>query len=176
MHVSYRLRTSLRKADIPMKIINTNIISELLNKADSSARRRSNYNIHESAQDPIQRYLVAAKLDSYFRPHRHRSKSEMAFILRGRFDLLVFDDTACVTDRISLGCDLENMGFEMPPDVWHSWIPMIDDSIFLEVKEGPYDPASSLEFASWSPPEGDSRVADFLVNMRRFVVGNCAAG
>jgi cupin fold WbuC family metalloprotein len=158
-----------------MKIINTNIISELLNKADSSARRRSNYNIHETAQDAIQRYLVASKRDSYFRPHRHRSKSETAFVLRGRFDLLVFDDAALVTDRIALGCGLENMGFEMPPDVWHSWIPMIDDSIFLEVKEGPYDPASALEFASWSPPEGDARVSDFLLTMRGLTVGNRAA-
>jgi cupin fold WbuC family metalloprotein len=157
-----------------MKLINTTTINELLNRAAASARRRSNYNIHESAQDPIQRYLVAAKRDSYFRPHRHRSTSELAFVLRGRFDLIVFDDAGRVTDRISLGCELETMGFEMPPDVWHSWIPMIDDSIFLEVKEGPYDPASAVEFAEWSPREGDDRVADFLSNMRGLVVGDRA--
>ncbi len=158
-----------------MKIINTTIINDLLNNADVSSRRRSNYNIHESPQDPIQRYLVASKIDSYFRPHRHQSKSELAFVVRGKFDLMVFDDSARVTDRISLGSDSENMGFELPPNVWHSWIPMIDDSIFLEVKEGPYDPTSGLEFASWSPPEGDVRVSDFLLKMRGLTVGNCAA-
>ena len=158
-----------------MKIINTTIINDLLNNADVSSRRRSNYNIHESPQDPIQRYLVASKIDSYFRPQRHQSKSEMAFVVRGKYDLMVFDDSARVTDRISLGSDSENMGFELPPNVWHSWIPMIDDSIFLEVKEGPYDPTSGLEFASWSPPEGDVRVSDFLLKMRGLTVGNCAA-
>jgi cupin fold WbuC family metalloprotein len=99
----------------------------------------------------------------------------LAFVFRGKFDVIVFDDNARVTDRISLGIDSENMGFELPPNVWHSWIPMIDDSIFLEVKEGPYDPTSGLEFASWSPPEGDVRVSDFLFKMRGLTVGNSAA-
>ncbi|HUI44583.1 MAG TPA: WbuC family cupin fold metalloprotein [Nitrospirota bacterium] len=155
-----------------MKIINAALFGDLLAKASSSVRRRSNFNIHISNQDRIQRYLVGAKIDSYFRPHRHRSRFELAVVLRGKFDLLLFDDQAVVTARISLGPDLENSGFEMPPDVWHTWIPMVDDSIFLEVKEGPYDPHSAAEFAGWSPPEGDERVADFLPKMRSLAVGN----
>ena len=155
-----------------MKIINTALFDDLLAKASSSARRRSNFNIHESNQDRIQRYLVGAKIDSYFRPHRHRSRFELAFVLRGKFDLLLFDDEAVATTRISLGPDLENSGFEMPPGVWHTWIPMVEDSVFLEVKEGPYDPQSASEFADWSPPEGDERVAVFLLKMRSLAVGN----
>jgi cupin fold WbuC family metalloprotein len=157
-----------------MKIINSTIIDDLLDKAGASIRKRSSYNIHESLQDPIQRYIVASKIDSYFRPHRHRSKFELAIVFRGKFDLLVFDDNALVTDRMSLGSDSGNTGFELPPDVWHTWIPMIDDSIFFEVKEGPYDPTSGVEFANWSPPEGDGRVSDFLRSMRTLTVGNRA--
>jgi cupin fold WbuC family metalloprotein len=99
----------------------------------------------------------------------------MALVIRGKFDLLVFDDRARVTDRLSLGFDSENIGFEIPPNVWHSWIPMIDDSIFLEVKEGPYDPTSALEFAGWSPAEGDVGVSGFLLTMRGLTVGDYAA-
>lgn len=157
-----------------MKLINTTIIDDLLNKAGASIRKRSAYNIHESFHDPIQRYLVASKIDSYFRPHRHRSVFELAFVFRGKFDVILFDDNALVTDRISLGPDAENIGFELPPNVWHTWIPMTDGSIFLEVKEGPYDPTSGIEFASWSPPEGDGRVSDFLPAMRNLIVGDCA--
>jgi cupin fold WbuC family metalloprotein len=155
-----------------MKIINSSTFKDLLARADSSPRRRSNFNIHESSQDRIQRYLVAAKLDSYFRPHRHRSRFELALVLRGKFDLLLFDDHAVVTSRISLGPELEACGFEMPPDVWHTWIPMVDDSIFLEIKEGPYDPGSASEFANWSPPEGNEEVNSFLSMMRKLNVGN----
>ncbi len=156
-----------------MKIINSATFNDLLAKAGSSVRRRSNFNIHESSQDRIQRYLVGAKLDSYFRPHRHRSRFELAFVLRGQFDLLLFDDKSVVTARISLGPGLEVCGFEMPPDIWHTWIPMEDDSIFLEIKEGPYDPGSAAEFASWSPPEGSEEVNGFLSVMRTLSVGSC---
>ncbi len=156
-----------------MKIINSATFNDLLAKAGSSHRKRSNFNIHESSQDRIQRYLVGAKLDSYFRPHRHRSRFELAFVLRGQFDLLLFDDHAVVTARISLGPEREICGFEMPPDIWHTWIPMEDDSIFLEIKEGPYDPGSAAEFASWSPPEGNEEVDGFLSVMRKLSVGNC---
>ncbi len=158
---------------INMKIINAILFDDLLAKAGSSARKRSNFNIHESSQDRIQRYLVASKIGSYFRPHRHRSRFELAVVLRGKFDLLIFDDQAVVMARISLGPDLENSGFEMPPDVWHAWVPMADDSIFLEIKEGPYDPQSASEFAVWSPPEGGEEVAGFLSKLRSLIVGNC---
>jgi len=155
-----------------MKIINEAIINDLRAKADSAIRKRANFNIHESSQDVIQRYLVAAKFDSYFRPHRHKSRFELAFVLRGKFDLLVFDDKAIVTERISLGPGSGNSGFELPPDVWHTWIPMVGDSVFLEVKQGPYDPQAAAEFADWSPPENDERVAGFLAKMRGLAVGD----
>jgi len=148
------------------------MINDLLAKAGSSSRKRSHFNLHESSQDVIQRYLVAAKLDSYIRPHRHRARFELAFVLRGMFDLIVFDDRAVVRARIPLGPGSKSSGFELPPDVWHAWIAMADDSVFLEVKEGPYDPQSAAEFAEWSPPEGDERVAGFLARMRGLTVGD----
>jgi cupin fold WbuC family metalloprotein len=157
-----------------MKIISTPLLNDLLTKAGSLPRKRSNYNIHESGQDAIQLYIIAARIDSYFRPHRHVSKFELAIILQGRFDLLIFDDNAVLTDRISLGPDSENKGFELPPNVWHTWIPTADDSIFIEIKEGPYDPATGVDFASWSPPEGDRGVVVFLQKMRNIAVGSCA--
>jgi cupin fold WbuC family metalloprotein len=155
-----------------MKIINSSVFKDLVSKATASERRRSNYNLHETSQDLIQRYLVGSKLDSYFRPHRHRARIELALILRGCFDVLLFSDQAVVTQRISFGPDCGNTGFELPPDIWHTWLPMIDDSIFFEVKQGPYDPAVSIDFAPWSPPEGDPGVSAFLANLRRLRPGD----
>jgi len=154
-----------------MKIITASLLNELAAKAGSSPRHRANFNLHQSSNDSIQRFFIAAKMASYFRPHRHRSTFELAILLQGNFDLLLFDENAVVTDRISLGADSANRGFELPPDVWHAWIPLVEDSIFMEVKAGPYDP-KSVDFADWSPPEGDARVADFLSNMRGIAVGS----
>jgi len=44
-------------------------------------------------------------------------------------------------------------------------------SVFLEVKQGPYDPATAVEFAPWAPPEGDPAVAQYQQWLRAARVG-----
>jgi hypothetical protein len=46
--------------------------------------------------------------------------------------------------------------------------------VFLEIKQGPYDPATAAEFASWSPAEGDASVARFLEWVRSARPGQAA--
>jgi cupin fold WbuC family metalloprotein len=137
------------------------LLDELAGKAAASPRKRAHYNIHPSADDPVQRFLVVANGDSYFRPHRHASKSELALVLRGRFDVLTFDDQGVVTGRAAVGDGTPLMAFEVPHATWHTLIAASDGSAFLEIKQGPYDPATASEFAPWSPAEQDAEVAAY---------------
>jgi cupin fold WbuC family metalloprotein len=155
-----------------MKLISGKLIDDLLDRAAMHPRRRANHNIHEAAADPVQRYFIAAKRDSYFRPHRHPGKWEFAVVLRGRFDILMFDENGKVTDRFAAGTGADNLGFELPADAWHTWIPLADDCVFLEIKQGPYDPPTAAEFAPWSPAEGAPEVAAFTERMRKAKVGD----
>jgi cupin fold WbuC family metalloprotein len=154
-----------------MKLIDRALIDGLVRNAAASARRRSNFNLHPTPADPVQRLLVATKIDTYFRPHRHETKWECALVIQGRFDLFLFDGNGIVTRKIQLGKSGEAMGFEIPAQVWHAWMPVEDDGVFFEVKEGPYDPARGTAFASWAPPEGDAAVPDFLARLRSAKVG-----
>lgn len=149
-----------------MKSITSELLDELEEKARTSPRLRSNLNIHTSASDPVQRYFIAAERASYFRPHRHPDKSEFALVIRGQFDVLMFDDSGRVTRRLSLGPESGNAGVEMPANTWHTWIPVSDRGVFFEVKQGPYDAGTAAEFAPWSPEEGDSLVDDFTARLR----------
>ena len=149
-----------------MKVITSALIDELIARAAASDRRRINHNVHESPSDPIQRMFVAAMRDSYFRPHRHAAKREFAVVVRGRFDVLLFDDTGCATRRISVGPGAEAVGFEIPPDTWHSWIPLADGSAFVEVKQGPYDSRTAADFAAWAPAEGSADVGRYVERLR----------
>ena len=157
-----------------MKVITSALIDELIARAAASDRRRANHNVHESPSDPIQRMFVAAMRDSYFRPHRHAAKWEFAVVIRGRFDVLLFDDTGCVTRRISVGPGAEVVGFEIPPDTWHSWIPLADGSVFVEVKQGPYDSRTAADFAVWAPAEGAADVGRYVERLRSARVGDRA--
>ena len=144
-----------------MKLFPRSLLDELTTKAAGSPRLRANHNIHASADDPVQRFFVAARQESYFRPHRHIGKSELTVVLRGRFDVLIFDDGGNVTARYCVGEGAPTIGFETPSATWHTLIPTVDGSVFLEIKEGPYDPASASEMAPWAPAEGQADVADF---------------
>ena len=158
-----------------MKVITSDLIDGLIARAAAQDRRRANHNVHESPSDPIQRMFVAAMRDSYFRPHRHAAKWEFAVVIRGRFDVLLFDDTGCVTRRVLAGPGAEAVGFEIPPDTWHSWIPLADGSVFVEVKQGPYDTRTAADFAVWSPAEGTPHVGQFVETLRSARVGDRVA-
>jgi cupin fold WbuC family metalloprotein len=154
-----------------MKLFSGALLDELSAKATASARGRANHNVHASAQDPVHRYFVVANRNSYFRPHRHPTKSELALVLRGEFDVLTFDETGCLAARFVVGARSEHLGYETPRATWHTLIARADGAAFLEVKEGPYDQASASEFAPWAPPEGDARVPQFLERLRAATVG-----
>ena len=158
-----------------MKLITFRMMDELVAKAGETPRLRLNYNIHETLSDPVQRLFIAAGLASYFRPHRHPGNSEFAIVVRGRFDVLVFDDDGVVTERVSLGPDADAFSLEIPKDACHTWIPMMESSIFFEVKQGPYDPATSVLFAPWSPEEGSAPVKAFQTRLLASRVGDRVA-
>lgn len=148
-----------------MKLVTTRMVDEWIARAGESLRLRTNFNIHESLSDPIQRLFVAAGLNSYFRPHVHPGKSEFAIVLQGQFDILLFDDEGVVTKRVSIGPGRQAFALEIPADRCHTWIPMEKKSVFFEVKQGPYDPAAALSFAPWSPEESSPRVKEFQAKL-----------
>ncbi len=145
-----------------MRVLERSILDELAVQAAASPRGRAHYNIHAGASDVVQRFIVVANRESYFRPHRHRTRAELACVLRGSFDVVTFDDGGQVVSRDVAGEGAAGMAYEMPPATWHTLLARVDGSAFLEVKQGPYDPATASEFASWAPAEGTPPVRDFL--------------
>jgi cupin fold WbuC family metalloprotein len=145
-----------------MKLFSHDLLDELTTKASASPRARAHHNVHESPADLVQRFFVVANRNSYFRPHRHLTKSELAMVLRGRFHVLIFDEHGKVLSRYSVGEGTGSMAYESPRATWHTLTADADGAAFFEVKEGPYDPATAAEFATWAPPEGDPAAPNFL--------------
>ena len=154
-----------------MKLITEQLLAELAARATASPRRRTHHNLHASSDELVQRYLVVANRDSYFRPHRHTTRAELAVVVRGRLDLVAFDADGRITARHALGEGTANLAYENGPGNWHTVIAQADGTAFLEVKEGPYDPATASEFARWAPAEGEPGVARFLEWARRAQTG-----
>ena len=150
-----------------MKVLPRALLDDLASQAAASPRARAHYNIHAAPTDLVQRFVVVAGAESYFRPHRHASRSELALLLRGRADVLTFDEHGQVTGRYSVGEGTDGLAYETPQGVWHTVLPGSSGCAFLEVKQGPYDPATAAEFAAWAPAEGSATVPQFLAWLRR---------
>jgi cupin fold WbuC family metalloprotein len=158
-----------------MKVFSKVMLDELAAKATASSRKRANYNVHASPSELVQRFFIAADRGTYFRPHRHLTKSELAVVVRGRFDVITFDETGRVTNRYSVGDETADVGFETPRGTWHTLVACTDGATFLEIKEGPYDAATDAEFAPWAPPEGDASAPRFLEWVRAAKPGDTPA-
>jgi cupin fold WbuC family metalloprotein len=155
-----------------LKLLPRALLDELAAKAAASPRARAHYNIHATPEDLVQRFLVVARGDSYFRPHCHASRSELAVVLRGRVDVLVFDARGRVSARYGVGEGTDSMAYESPQGVWHTVVPGVAGGAFLEIKQGPYDPATATEYAAWAPAEGDAAVPEFSAWLRRAQPGD----
>jgi cupin fold WbuC family metalloprotein len=80
-----------------------------------------------------------------------------------------------VTARHAVGEGVDSLAYETPQGTWHTVVPGPDGVAFLEVKQGPYDPATSAEFAAWAPPEGDAGVPQFCAWLRAARTGDTPA-
>jgi cupin fold WbuC family metalloprotein len=155
-----------------MKLLPRALLDELAARAAASPRARAHHNIHLAPSELVQRFLVVARPNSYFRPHRHASRSELALLVRGAVDVLTFDERGRVTARYAVGDGADSIAYETPQGVWHTVVPGPAGGAFLEVKEGPYDPATAAEFARWAPAEGTAPVGAFLEWLRRAQFGD----
>ncbi len=144
-----------------LKLLPRSLLAELAAKASASPRLRAHHNIHATPADVVQRFLVVAERDSYFRPHRHGTRAELAVLLRGTVDLLLFDEHGEVQARHRIGAGSGHFAYETEQGVWHTLVPGAAGCAFLEIKEGPYDPASAAQFADWAPGEGAAAVPAF---------------
>jgi cupin fold WbuC family metalloprotein len=51
---------------------------------------------------------------------------------------------------------------DIEPGVWHTLVPLADDTVILEIKRGPYDAMTDKTFAAWAPSEGSDEACGYL--------------
>ena len=152
-----------------MKIIR--IDDQLLTKtsklASTAERGRMNHNFHQN-DDTIQRFLNAIRSDSYIRPHQHINplKEEIFLILKGKGATFLFDENGQITDMAILDPNQGQFGVEIPPGLYHTIISLSDESVFYEIKQGPYIPTADKGFAPWAPEEGTPESLAYLKELQ----------
>jgi cupin fold WbuC family metalloprotein len=148
--------------------IDQTLLDRVTNEAVRHPRLRMNHNFHRH-EEPVQRFLNAIEPGSYVRPHRHHDppKWELFVCLRGRGAVIVFDEDGRIAEVYQLDPARGEHGVEIPAGVWHSILSLSPGAVFLEVKEGPFEPKHAGVFAPWSPAADDPGVGAFLAALER---------
>ncbi|NOI18058.1 cupin fold metalloprotein, WbuC family [Vibrio coralliilyticus] len=154
--------------------LNTHFFSQLLKQASKSERKRAHQNLHVSFNDPTQRLCIALIKGTYVRPHQHvgPNRWELILVLKGAVGLVIFDDDGMIIDKDTLTPGDSISGLELKPNTWHTVYPVSDEAIIIEIKEGPYNPETAANFATWAPMETDSSAKDLLYWVERAKVGD----
>lgn len=138
--------------------IDQGLFDRVASEARSLPRLRRNHNLHQPS-DPVQRFLNVMQPGTYVRPHRHQrgrpgAGFECFVVLQGAIGLLLLDASGGVVQRERLSAAGPLRGIELPEGVLHTLVALEPDSVVLEIKEGPYEPASDKDFLAAFPAEG----------------------
>lgn len=120
-------------------ILDKNLLDNITSKARKSERLRMNYNLHDSLDAKVQRLFNALEPGTHLPIHRHKHTAETYILLRGRIDVLFYNDHGVVVERYELDPKREIYGVHIPKGQWHT-IEVHESSIIFEVKDGPYMP------------------------------------
>lgn len=120
-------------------IINDTLLNSIEAKAVESPRLRMNFNLHESHHSKAQRLLNALLPSTVIPIHRHRNTAETYILLRGRMFVVFYDSMGSAVERFLLDPKSGCYGIHIPKGQWHA-VEVIEPSVILEVKDGPYTP------------------------------------
>jgi cupin fold WbuC family metalloprotein len=150
-----------------LKIVSSELLDELSQRAINSPRNRMNYNFHDDLEDPINRMLNALEPGTYIQPHKHENpdKREVFIVLRGSLVVVFFDNSGNPTEFVLLDREKGNFAVEIPVGAWHTVIALEPGTVVYEFKDGPYFPISDKNFAEWAPKESDATRAEYLVRL-----------
>ena len=123
-----------------MKIINKDLLDEITRQAKESPRLRMNYNLHDNLDAKAQKLLNALEPGTILPIHRHPNNNETYLLLRGKLNVILYNDKKEVLETMHLDTANGNYGLDIPAGQWHSIEVLESGTVILEVKDGPYIP------------------------------------
>ena len=122
-----------------LKVVNQELLNDVIEKARTSPRLRMNYNLHSDLNDKCQRLLNAMEPGTIMPIHHHKV-AEVYILLQGRIRVMTYDEKGNENSSVILDPKEGNYGVQIPENTWHSLEVFESGSVIFEVKEGPYIP------------------------------------
>ena len=139
-----------------MKIDNI-LFDKLVVEAQSSPRRRMNFDLRTQADAPAgvgssewadqsQRMLNVLMTDTVIPIHRHTETSETVIVCRGKVREEFYDADGNKTAEFVMEAGGDCPGIQVPMGQYHTLVCLEDGSVIFEAKDRAYDPVGTEEF------------------------------
>ena len=99
-----------------------------------------NHNFHDSLDAPAQRLLNALEPGTELPIHRHRNTAETYVLLRGRMNVVFYNEHKEEIGRFEADPLKGEYGVHIPAGQWHTLEVLEPNTVLFEVKDGPYAP------------------------------------
>ena len=99
-----------------------------------------NYNFHEGPESKAQRLLNALEPGTILPIHRHRHTAETYILLRGKMNVVFYNEMGGEQERLPLDPLQGEYGVHIPAGQWHTVEVLESGTVIFEVKDGPYAP------------------------------------
>ena len=124
-------------------LIDEALINALWDQARASERLRQNFDLRTTPEDTSQRMLNALVPGTQVPIHRHEETTETVVCLKGRLEVVFFDQTEegsfVETSRVELCPAKGAFGAQIPQGVFHT-VEVKVPSVIFEAKDGAYRP------------------------------------
>ena len=127
-----------------MKIINSELLDEMSDRAIKNPRLRMNHNFHESYDSKSQRLLNAMEPGTVLPIHRHQTP-ETYIVLRGSLKLLLYSENKELISTTEINPKCGVFGVDIPTGQWHTIEVIETGTVIFEVKDGPYTPITEKD-------------------------------
>ena len=161
--------------------INNNLLKELLAKAETSERKRINYDLRNSPDDNGQRMLNALMPGTVVPIHRHPMSNETVICLSGKLVEIIYEEEDIAKDfpmgmdaqdvlsgrrfkesaRYMLDPSVGNFGCVVPAGAWHT-VEVFEPSVIFEAKDGKYGKDGSETLADYDNKAKATSTAPFI--------------
>lgn len=151
--------------------ISSSDIESLIFQALKNTRKRARICTHRDITDAVHEMLIVHFKGNYIRPHKHINKSESWHIVKGRADVVLFDESGNVSEVIPVGDSLssDRFYFRVNNADYHTMLIKSEHFVFHEVTSGPFNKNDTI-FAPWSPEENEfQRTDEYMQELSKII-------
>ena len=146
--------------------IDAAVIEDVKERARTSDKGRFRFCLQHSSQDELHEMIIVRNKNDYGRPDKHLHTTESHTIIDGAMLVILFEENGDIREVFELSKE-SCFTYRIDIDIYHMQIPITEQAVYYEVKQGPFTEKSNI-FPEWAPhPEDRDAVERYMMELKK---------